>query len=106
MTRQSDHRPAIQRSAAENVTMTSLPGAILGVMADVPGIGAHVASLRTIIYGGSPTPMGVLRKAGAALPPALSHAYGITETAGVVTNPKPREPFLGGSEEEMRRPAS
>src|SRR5947199_7916866 len=106
MTRQSDHRPAIQRSAAENVTMTSLPGAILGVMADVPGIGAHVASLRTIIYGGAPTPMGVLRKAGAALPPALSHAYGITETAGFVTNLKPGDHIYDGTQEQLRRTAS
>src|SRR6185436_1912630 len=83
---QFDPKRAIQSIATEKVTMTSLPGAILGIMAEVPGIGAHVASLRTIIYGGAPTPMGVLRKAAAALPPALSHAYGITETAGFVTN--------------------
>src|SRR5438105_8289525 len=97
---------AIQSIATEKVTMTSLPGAILGVMAEVPGIGAHVASLRTIIYGGAPTPMGVLRKAGAALPPALSHAYGITETAGFVTNLKPGDHIYDGTEEQLRRTAS
>jgi long-chain acyl-CoA synthetase len=97
---------AIQSIATEKVTMTSLPGAILGIMAEVPGIGAHVASLRTIIYGGAPTPMGVLRKAGAALPPALSHAYGITETAGFVTNLKPGDHIYDGTEEQLRRTAS
>ena len=96
---------AIQSIATEKVTMTSLPGAILGIMAEVPGIGAHVASLRTIIYGGAPTPMGVLKKAGAALP-GLSHAYGITETAGFVTNLKPAEHIFEGTEDELRRTAS
>ena len=97
---------AIQSIATEKVTMTSLPGAILGIMAEVPGIGAQVASLRTIIYGGAPTPLGVLRKAGAALPPALSHAYGITETAGFVTNLKPGDHIFDGSDEQLRRTAS
>jgi long-chain acyl-CoA synthetase len=103
---QFDPKRAIQSIAAEKVTMTSLPGAILGMMAEVPGIGVHVATLRTIIYGGAPTPMGVLRKAGAALPPALSHAYGITETAGFVTSLKPQDHIFEGSEVDLRRTAS
>jgi long-chain acyl-CoA synthetase len=101
-----DPQRAIQSIAAEKVTMTSLPGAILGIMAEVPNIGASVSTLRTIIYGGAPTPMGVLRKAGAALPPALSHAYGITETAGFTTNLKPADHVFDGSEEQLRRTAS
>jgi long-chain acyl-CoA synthetase len=100
-----DPKRAIQSIATEKVTMTSLPGAILGLMADVPGISAQVASLRTIIYGGAPTPMGVLKKAGAVLP-GLSHAYGITETAGYVTNLKPIDHIFDGSEEQLRRTAS
>lgn len=100
-----DPKRAIQSIASERVTMTSLPGAILGLMADVPGISAQVSSLRTIIYGGAPTPMGVLKKAGAVLP-GLSHAYGITETAGYVTNLKPIDHIFDGSENELRRTAS
>jgi long-chain acyl-CoA synthetase len=100
-----DPKRAIQSIAAEKVTMTSLPGAILGIMADHPDT-KLLSSLRTIIYGGAPTPMGVLRKAGAALPPALSHAYGITETAGFVTNLKPQDHIFEGSEEQLRRTAS
>jgi long-chain acyl-CoA synthetase len=100
-----DPKRAIQSIATEKVTMTSLPGAILGLMADVPGISAQVSSLRTIIYGGSPTPLGVLKKAGAVLP-GLSHAYGITETAGYVTNLKPVDHIFHGSEDELRRTAS
>jgi long-chain acyl-CoA synthetase len=100
-----DPKRAIQSIATEKVTMTSLPGAILGLMADVPGISARVSSLRTIIYGGAPTPMGVLKKAGAVLP-GLSHAYGITETAGYVTNLKPIDHIFDGKEDELRRTAS
>src|SRR6266513_2720486 len=42
---QFEPKRAIESIATEKVTMTSLPGAILGLMADVPGIGAQVASL-------------------------------------------------------------
>jgi long-chain acyl-CoA synthetase len=100
-----DPQRAIQSIAAEKVTMTSLPGAILGMIAEHPDV-KKLASLRVIIYGGAPTPMGVLRKAGAAFPPALSHAYGITETAGFTTNLKPAEHIFDGSEEQLRRAAS
>ena len=100
-----DPKRAIQSIAAEKVTMTSLPGAILGMIADHPDV-KELSSLKVIIYGGAPTPMGVLRKAGAALPPALSHAYGITETAGFTTNLKPADHVFDGSEEQLRRTAS
>ena len=106
LTVQFEPRRAIQSIALHKVTMTSLPGAILGIMAEVPGIGERVASLRAIIYGGAPTPMGVLRRAAAALPLALSHAYGITETAGFVTNLEPADHIFDGTEEELRRTAS
>jgi long-chain acyl-CoA synthetase len=100
-----DPKRAIDSIAAHRVTMTSLPGAILGMIAEHPDV-KKLASLRVIIYGGAPTPMGVLRKAGAALPPALSHAYGITETAGFTTNLKPADHVFDGSEEQLRRTAS
>ncbi len=100
-----DPKRAIESIAQHKVTMTSLPGAILGIIADHPEV-KKLSSLRTIIYGGAPTPMGVLRKAAAALPPALSHAYGITETAGYVTNLKPADHIFEGSEEDLARTAS
>jgi long-chain acyl-CoA synthetase len=96
---------AIDSIAGEKVTMTSLPGAILGMIAEHPDV-QKLASLRAIIYGGAPTPMGVLKKAGAALPPALSHTYGITETAGFTTNLKPADHIFDGSEAQLRRTAS
>ena len=100
-------RRAIELIAREKVTMTSLPGAILGMVADLPETRANdISSLRAIIYGGAPTPMGVLRKAGAVLPPALSHAYGITETAGFVSSLSPQDHVFDGPEERTRRTAS
>jgi long-chain acyl-CoA synthetase len=97
---------AIELIAREKVTMTSLPGAILGMVADLPETRMHdLSRLRTIVYGGAPTPMGVLRKAAAALP-GLNHTYGITETAGFVTNLPPREHVFEGGEEVLRRTAS
>ena len=100
-----DPKRAIESISQHKVTMTSLPGAILGVIADHPEV-KKLSSLKTIIYGGAPTPLGVLRKAAAALPPALSHAYGITETAGYVANLKPADHIFEGSEEDLARTAS
>jgi long-chain acyl-CoA synthetase len=102
---QFDPKRAIESIAAHKVTMTSLPGAILGMIAEHPDV-KKLASLRVIIYGGAPTPMGVLRKAGAAFPPALSHTYGITETAGFTTNLKPADHVFDGSDAQLRRTAS
>ena len=96
-----DPKRAIDSIFQHKVTMTSLPGAILGIIADHPEV-KKLASLKTIIYGGAPTPLGVLRKAAAALPPALSHAYGITETAGYVTNLKPADHIFEGSSRGAR----
>ncbi len=100
-----DPKRAIDSISQHQVTMTSLPGAILGIIADHPEV-KKLSSLKTIIYGGAPTPLGVLRKAAAALPPALSHAYGITEAAGYVTNLKPADHIFEGSAQALARTAS
>lgn len=102
-----DPKRTIEMIARERVTMTSLPGAILPMVAELPETRASdISSLRHIIYGGAPTPMGVLRKAATALPPALTHAYGITETAGFVTSLAPSDHVFDGSEQQLRRTAS
>ena len=101
-----DPKRALQSIASEKVTMTSLPGAILGMMADQPQAADSLASLRVIVYGGSPTPLGVLRRAAATFPPALSHAYGITETAGYVTCLGPADHVFEGDAQQVARTAS
>jgi long-chain acyl-CoA synthetase len=91
----------------EKVTMTVLPGAILGMLADQPETRSFdLTSLRTIMYGGAPTPMGVLRKAASVLPPALTHCYGISETAAFVTLLLPKDHAFEGSDEALKRTAS
>src|SRR5690606_16290310 len=82
-------------------------GAILGMVADLPETRQHdISSLRTIVYGGSPTPMGILKRAAEALPSALTHVYGITELAGYVTTLLPEEHVFEGPPEVVRRTAS
>ena len=55
-------------------------------MANHPKIGAYdLDSLRLILYGGSPTPLGILQKAVRAIPSTYIHGYGITETSGITT---------------------
>ena len=98
---------AIELLAREKVTMTSMPGSILGMVADMVQTKTYdLSSLRTIIYGGAPTPMGVLRKAFATLPPALTHVYGITELSGFVTTLLPQDHAFDGPEKTVRRTAS
>ncbi len=104
---QFEPRRAIETIARERITTTSLPGAILAMVADMPETRAtDISSLRHIIYGGAPTPMGVLKKAAAALPRALTHAYGITETAGFVTSLPPADHIFEGPLEHVKRTAS
>jgi long-chain acyl-CoA synthetase len=107
ITHHFDPRKAIALLARERATITALPGAILGMVADLPETRANdLSSLRTIVYGGSPTPMGVLKRAADALPNALTHVYGITELAGYVTSLLPEEHVFEGTPEQLRRTAS
>jgi long-chain acyl-CoA synthetase len=97
----------VELIASAQVTMTALPGAILGMVADLLQAKPYdLSRLRSIVYGGAPTPMGVLRKAAATLPPALTHVYGITELAGYVTTLLPADHVFDGDAERLRRTAS
>jgi long-chain acyl-CoA synthetase len=107
VTQHFDPLAAIRLIEQERITMTALPGAILPLVADLPATREHdLSSLRTIIYGGSPTPIGQLRKAAASLPPALTHAYGITETAGFTTCLPPSQHVFEGDAVAVARAAS
>lgn len=91
----------------EKVTMTGLPPTMINLLANHPQVGAFdKKSLRQIMYGGSPTPLGVLRKGYEALGCQFRHAYGITETSGIVTLFPPEDPRFEGPEERIRRTAS
>jgi len=73
----------VQRTKA---TGTGLPPTLINMMANHPKIGAYdLSSLRFIMYGGSPTPLGILQKAVKTIPTTYIHGYGITETSGITT---------------------
>jgi len=73
----------VQRTKA---TGTGLPPTLINMMANHPKIGAYdLGSLRLILYGGSPTPLGILQKAVKTIPSTYIHGYGITETSGITT---------------------
>ena len=67
-------------------TGTGLPPTLINMMANHPKIGAYdLGSLRLILYGGSPTPLGILQKAVKTIRSTYIHGYGITETSGITT---------------------
>ena len=77
----------------ERVTITSLPATLIALMANHSDLTKYdLSSLTQIMYGGSPTPLGVLQKAEAFFPGSmLLHTYGITETAGLACCLHPQE---------------
>ncbi len=78
------------------VTITSLPATLIAMIANLPDIGNYdLSSLTQIMYGGSPTPLGVLQKAAETFPDDMFiHAFGITETTGLACVLDPAEHSL------------
>ncbi len=78
------------------VTITSLPATLIAMIANLPDIARFdLSSLTQIMYGGSPTPLGVLRKAAETFPEDMFvHAFGITETSGLACVLDPTEHTL------------
>src|SRR5437773_1565685 len=67
-------------------TGAGVPPTLINMMANHPKIRDYeLSSLRLIMYGGSPTPLGILQKAVKALPTKYIHGFGITETSGITT---------------------
>ena len=64
----------------------ALPPTLINMVINHPKLSDFdLSKLRMIMFGGSPTPLGLLQKAADILPTAYIHAYGITETSGIVT---------------------
>ncbi|MFO0986291.1 MAG: long-chain-fatty-acid--CoA ligase [Alphaproteobacteria bacterium] len=67
-------------------TGTGLPPTLINMMANHPKVGeCDFSSLRLVLYGGSPTPLGILQKAVKTIDTTYIHGYGITETSGITT---------------------
>ncbi|WP_454644790.1 long-chain-fatty-acid--CoA ligase [Bradyrhizobium liaoningense] len=74
------------RNAPGTVTRLGLVPAVIKAMLDHPDFPAiDFSSLRTLTYGGSPIPPGVLQRAIEAIGPVLLQLFGMTETATVGT---------------------
>jgi acyl-CoA synthetase (AMP-forming)/AMP-acid ligase II len=73
-------------------THISLPPTAVALLLDaVEGTDVDLSSLRQVVYGGSPMPEPVLRRAVGALGPIFCQTYGMTETGSVVTVLRPED---------------
>jgi len=88
-------------------TTTGLPPTLINMVANHPRFDQYdLSSIRMVMYGGSPTPLGVLKAAMANIPTAYVHAYGITETSGITTLMRPEEFCVEGPPEKVAITAS
>ena len=99
---------ALRLIESEQVTITSLPATLIAMIANFGGVSKfNLSSLTQIMYGGSPTPLGILQKADEFFPSELLlHTYGITETTGIVCCLHPSDHDLSISENGSYRAAS
>jgi len=85
-------------------TATALPPTLINLLCTHPKIQQHdLKSLRLIMYGGSPMPMAVLEKAHRMMPSGYTHAYGITETSGIMTLLRAEDSKPRGTPDEVRK---
>ncbi|MEC8531032.1 MAG: long-chain-fatty-acid--CoA ligase [Pseudomonadota bacterium] len=103
-----DPDKVLQMIEKERVTITSLPATLIALIANHSDLSKYdLSSLTQIMYGGSPTPLGVLQKAEKIFPSnMLLHTYGITETAGLACCLQPQDHDLTVDEDGFFRAAS
>jgi long-chain acyl-CoA synthetase len=88
----------LQNVQAERVTNATLVPTMVNMVVNHPRFPEFdISSLKLVLYGASPMPEGVIRKAMAAMPTVkFMHAYGMTEAAPIVTLLDPRYTTLDG----------
>jgi long-chain acyl-CoA synthetase len=88
----------LQTIQTDKVTHAQFVPTMINMLVNHPRFGEFdISSLSFILYGASPMPEGVLRKAMELMPRVrLMHAYGMTEAAPIVTLLDPRYTTLGG----------
>ena len=92
---------------AARPTATGLPPTLINMVANHPKFDQYdLGSIRLVMYGGSPTPLGVLKAAMANIPTAYVQAYGITETSGITTLMRPEDFCVDGPPERVAITAS
>jgi long-chain acyl-CoA synthetase len=84
----SDPVPALVIDAIEqhHITNAFVVPALLNFMAQVPGVGTRdLSSLRSIVYGASPITVEALKRCLTTFRCDFIQVYGLTETAGAIT---------------------
>jgi long-chain acyl-CoA synthetase len=95
---------AIQR---ERVTSMLLVPTMINFLVNYPAIGDYdLSSLRRILYGASPMPVELLRRAAQVFGCPLIQLYGLTETSPLLTMMAPGYLAFAGEEARVRRLAS
>jgi long-chain acyl-CoA synthetase len=88
----------LQTIASEKVTHTQFVPTMINMLVNHPRFGEfNLSTLKFALYGASPMPEGVLRKALEVMAHvALMHGYGMTEASPIVTLLPPRYTTLDG----------
>jgi long-chain acyl-CoA synthetase len=95
---------AIQR---EGVTSILLVPTMINFVVNHPGVADYdLSSLRRILYGASPMPVELLRRANYVLGCDLIQSYGLTETSPMLTFLLPQYVTLQGDAAKIKRLAS
>ena len=89
----------------EKVTMSMLVPTMINMFLHSADFDKYdTTSLRTILYGGSPIPVDLLKLVKEQMPQTqLAQAYGMTESAAILTLLKPENHIVNGTEIEEKR---
>ncbi len=92
---------------SERVTSTLLVPTMINALLNHPDVDTYdVSSLRRIAYGGAPMPLELLKKGLQKWGPIFVQAYGMTETAPLLTMLEPSDARVEGTPEQVGRLAS
>ena len=97
----------LQAIQNEQVTTTLIVPTMINALLNHPDVDTYdVSSLRRIAYGGAPMPLELLKKGLQKWGPIFVQAYGMTETAPLMTMLEPSDARVEGTPEQVRRLAS
>jgi long-chain acyl-CoA synthetase len=78
--------------AEQRITRTFFVPAVILFLLQTPGVQeADLSSLKLVIYGASPMPLDLVKKAMAVLKCEFAQVYGLTETTGAITYLPPED---------------
>ncbi|MGE0880664.1 MAG: long-chain-fatty-acid--CoA ligase [Acidimicrobiia bacterium] len=96
-----DAQLLVETVERDRPTVMTLVPTMINLLVNLPGVEhADLSSVRRMIYGASPMPAELQRKALALLPVEWSQLYGMTEAAPIVTHLSPIDHVRGATGEE------